>query len=216
MSQQINNNNPTVIILHGWTNGDISDMTDFLPDSEKNWMGWTKNELEKKGFVAINPFITNGYKLEYEDWKKEIDKLHIDKNTILVGWSSGGAFWVRWLSETKKRVKKLILVAPAKVVGNSKKSQDEIKALGIKPEWRPQWNRFHDFKCDIEIKNRVDEIVIFISNDATWLVEAANIYTKELDAKLIKISNQGHFENNRRPSPKFPELLEEISGELVK
>jgi len=189
------------------TIGDISDIPEFLPDSEQNWMGWTKKQLEERGYEVMNPFIRHGYRQEYEDWKKEIDKLDIDEDTILVGWSSGGAFWVRWLSETKRNVKKLILVAPAKVVGNSEKSQKEIKELGINSEWRASWDRFHDFKCDSEIKERVQEIVIFISNDADWLVEAANIYAKELDAKLIEIDNQGHFENYRRPSPAFPEIL---------
>jgi predicted alpha/beta hydrolase family esterase len=199
-----------VIILHGMTVGDISDIQEFLPDSEQNWMGWTKKQLEERGYSVTNPFIRYGYKQEYEDWKKEIDKLDIDQDTILIGWSSGGAFWVRWLSENKKRVKKLILVAPAKVAGNSEESQKEIKKLGIYPDWRPQWDRFHDFKCDLGIKDRVEEIVVFISNDADWLVEAAKIYAKELDAELIEIKNQGHFENSRRPSPKFPELLEVI------
>lgn len=205
-----NSDKPKVIMLHGWTNGDILDIPEFLPNNEKNWMGWTKKELEKRGFKVINPFLRYGYKSEYEDWKREIEKLDIDENTILVGWSSGGTFWVRWLSETKKQVKKLILIAPAKVVGNTEKSRAEIQALDINSEQRPQWDRFHNFECDLEIKNRIDEIVIFISNDADWLVEAAHIYAKELDAELIEIENQGHFENHRRPSPEFPELLEVI------
>lgn len=199
-----------VIILHGWTNGDITGIPDFLPDSEQNWMGWTKKELEKRGYHVEVPFLRNGYKSEYEDWKKEIETFVIDEDTVLVGWSSGGAFWVRWLSENKVRVKKLILVAPAKVTGNTEKSLREIQALDINPEWRAQWKRFHDFQCDPEIKNRVEEILVIISNDDDWLVEAAHIYSEEFDAKLIEIKNQGHFENHRRPTPEFPELLEAI------
>jgi len=199
-----------VILLHGWTNGDIAGIPEFLPDSEQNWMGWTKKELEKLGYHVSTPFLRYGYKSEYDDWKREIEKLDIDDDTILVGWSSGGAFWVRWLSENKRRVKKLILVAPAKIVGNTEKPLLEIRALDINPEWRPQWERFHDFQCDPEIKNRVEEIVIFISNDAPWLVEASHLYAKEFNAELVNIENQGHFENHRRPSPEFPELLKVI------
>jgi len=203
-------NNLKVIILHGWTNGDISGIPEFLPDNEQNWVGWTKKQLEKLGYHVSTPFLRYGYKSEYAEWKKEIEKLDIDESTILVGWSSGGAFWVRWLSENKRRVKKLILVAPAKVVGNTEESLAEIRDMDISPDWRPQWERFHDFQCDPEIKNRVEEIVIFISNDAPWLVKSATLYAQEFDAELITIENQGHFENHRRPSPEFPEMLQVI------
>lgn len=196
-----------VVILHGWFNGDVAGIPEYLPDSEKNWMGWTKKELEKRGYTVVSPFIRFGFQSEYEDWKREIEKIPINENTTLVGWSSGGAFWVRWLSETKRSIKKLVLLAPAKVVGNSDKSLAEIAALPLNPEWRPQWERFHDFVCDPDFKNRVGEIVIFTSDDAPWLIEAAEIYAKELNAELIKIPNQGHFENSRRPSPEFLELL---------
>ena len=195
--------NQKVIMLHGWTNGDISDIPEFLPDNPANWMGWMKQELEKIGYKVFTPFIRYGYKSKYEDWKKEIEKFDIDENTILVGWSSGGAFWVRWLGETKQRVKKLLLVAPAKVVGNSKMN----KALGINPDQRSQWDEFHNFITDPTIPDRVDDIIIFISNDADWLVEAANVYTKELRATLIHIPNQRHFTNDVRQSTEFPELL---------
>lgn len=192
-----------VIMLHGWTDGDIADIPEFLPDNPANWMGWTKQELEKMGYKVFTPFIRYGYKSDYEDWKKKIEKYDIDEDTILVGWSSGGAFWVRWLGETKQRVKKLILVAPAKVVGNSKMNN----AKGINPVQRLKWDKFHDFVTDPTIKNRVDEIIIFISNDADWLVESANLYKKELNAKLISIPDQGHFTNKERLSPEFPEIL---------
>ena len=204
------NNQNKVVILHGWTNGDISDILEFLPNNEQNWIGWTKKQLEKRGYPVSTPFLRYGYKSEYVEWKEEIEKLEIDENTILVGWSSGGAFWVRWLSENKRRVKKLILVAPAKVVGNTEESLAEIRDMDINPEWRPKWERFHDFQCDPEIKNRVEEIVIFISNDAPWLVQSATLYAQEFDAELITIENQGHFENHRRSSPEFPEILEVI------
>lgn len=197
-----------VVMLHGWHKGDISNIPEFLPDNPANWMGWTKQELEKRGYTVTNPFIRYGYRSEYEDWKREIEKIDIDDDTILVGWSSGGAFWVRWLGETKRRVKKLILVAPAKVVGNAKIN----KTTEIKPENRLQWDKFHDFVTDPTIKDHVGNIIIFISNDVDWLVEAAHLYSEELNAKLITIENQGHFSNHERTGPAFPELLAVVIG----
>ncbi|MFZ6014773.1 MAG: alpha/beta hydrolase [Patescibacteria group bacterium] len=204
---------PNVIMLHGWTNGDISGIPEYLPDSDQNWMGWIKKELENRGYKVECPFLRYGFKSYYDDWKKELEKLDINENTILAGWSSGGAFWVRWLGETKKKVKKLILVAPAKVVGNDEEWLKELREMQkeyLNPKWKDQWESFHNFECDETIKDRVDDISIFISNDARWLVDAAHLYAKEFDAKLIEIENQGHFENEKRPSPEFPEMLEEI------
>ena len=109
--------------------------------------------------------------------------------------------------------KKLILVAPSKVVGNSEKNMKALEKLqkdGLLEESKAPWKRFHNFKCDPTIKDRVGEITIFISNDVDWLVDSVHIYTKEFNAKLVEIKNQGHFANDTRPSPEFPEMLEAI------
>lgn len=191
-----NKNRKKVIILHGWTKGDISEIPEFLPESPENWMGWAKAELEKRGYDVTNPFVKDGYKQEYEDWKSEIEKLDIDENTTLVGWSAGAAFWVRWLGETKKVVQKLILVAPAKLYEEGCRE--------------PNFERFMDFSIDPTIKERVKDIVIFISNDSEDIVGSAHLYRDKLDAKLIEISNQGHFTKAERSSPEFRELIEEV------
>jgi len=195
----MNSNNRKVIILNGWTKGDISDIPEFLPDSLKNWMGWSKTELEKLGYVVINPFLKDGYKQEYEDWKSQIEKIDIDENTTLVGWSAGGTFWVRWLGETKKIVHKLILVAPAKLY---KKGNEESN-----------FDRFMNFSIDPSIKERVKNIVIFISNDSDDLVKSAHLYKDTLEADLIELSNQGHFTNAERSSPVFKELIAKVTEE---
>jgi predicted alpha/beta hydrolase family esterase len=206
-------NKPNIIMLHGWSDGDISNIPEFLPDSEQNWMGWTKKQLEDRGYKVDNPFLQDCYKSDYEGWKKGIEGLDINENTILVGWSSGGAFWVRWLGETKQVVKKLILVAPSKVVGNSDEVLQPLWKLhdeGEGPEYKKEWDSFHDFECDVTIKDRVESITIFVSDDMDWLVEASRIYARELEGNLIEIEGQGHFTKDKRLSPEFPELLEVI------
>ena len=188
-----------VIILNGWTQGDISDIPEFLPDNPANWMGWSKVELEKLGYSVTNPFLKDAYKQEYEEWKQQLDQLDIDKNTILIGWSAGGAFWVRWLGESKTHIRKLILVAPAK--------------LYTKSDAESNFDRFMDFTIDPSIKDRVNKIVIFISNDSKNLVQSAQLYQKELQAEMIQIAGQGHFTNAERITPAFPELIETIVKE---
>lgn len=188
-----------VIILNGWTNGDISNIPEFLPDNPANWMGWAKMELEKLGYMVTCPFLKDAYKQEYEEWKEQLERLNIDENTTLVGWSAGGAFWVRWLGETKRHVRKLILVAPAKLY---EKSGEESN-----------FDRFMDFTIDQSIKDRVKSIVIFVSNDDANLVESAHLYKQELQAKLWYIEGQGHFRNDQRLSPSFSELVDEVVKE---
>ena len=207
-----------VIMLHGWWHGDVAEIPEFLPDNPGNWMGWAKLELEKRGYNVMNPFIRFGHQIEYEDWKKEIEKLTIDENTILVGWSAGGAFLVRWLGETKRRVKKLILVAPAKVTGipSDLLKQDNQRALDglTETELASNWERFMYFKTNSTITERVKDIVVFVSDDDPWLVESARLYTKELKARLREIPGQGHFTNAEREVVEFPELMEECLKKL--
>ncbi|MBP7134115.1 alpha/beta hydrolase [Patescibacteria group bacterium] len=195
----------TIILLHGWTVGDISHNPEFLPDSPENWMGWAKQELEKLDYSVTTPFFRYGYKSEYSQWKQEIDKLDINESTVLVGWSSGGAFWVRWLGETKRKIKRLILVAPAKTVGNPVHFTVEL------PEGLDIWKRFHDFSTDPTIKDGITDITIFVSDDLDWLVKSSELYAEELAARLIRIEDQGHFLPNQRPGPAFPELLEALT-----
>lgn len=189
-----------VIILNGWTKGDISHILEFLPDNPANWMGWTKKELEQQGYEVYTPFLKDAYKQEYEEWKEQIESMvDIDEHSTLVGWSSGGAFWVRWLAETKASIDTLILVAPAKCYVKNGKEESNF-------------DRFMDFTIDSDIQTRVHKIVVFISNDTEDLLQSAALYTERLNAQRIEIPNQGHFTNAERLSPEFPELLDEIIG----
>ena len=185
-----------VVILHGRQSFNESDLP---PQNKRHWLGWLKRELEKKNIEAINPLIPNDWEASYEDWKKEVEKIEVDKNTTLVGTSAGGAFLVRWLGETKKSVNKLILVAPAK-------SSDDKKNKNKQD--------FYNFEIDSEIKKRVNDIVIYVSNDEKNILKSVDLYSKQLDARLVKLENRGHFTIFDNPVNKeFPELLDEISGE---
>ena len=189
-----------VIILHG---RQYKNKPDAPPQNIRHWLGWLKKELEKQGFEAINPLIPHDWKASYEDWKKEIEKIKIDRNTILVGTSAGGAFWVRYLGEIKQKAKKLILVAPAYFPGDTPDENNCKNKLD-----------FYNFKIDAEIKNRIKKIVIFTSdNDEERHIRAANLYGKSLSAQIIEIKGRGHFTLKWMGTEKFPELLEEVLKE---
>jgi len=131
---------------------------------------------------------------KYSEWKKEFEKIKIDENSVLVGTSAGGGFLVRWLGETKTKIKKLILVSPGKV-GKS----DRLE-------------KFYGDKA-YNIKNLVREkIVIYTSeDDHDYHIEGAKEYAKEFDGKFVQFGKgYGHFTSQTLVGKDFPEILEEI------
>lgn len=133
---------------------------------------------------------------DYNKFKKEFEKYKVDENTILVGHSCGSSFLVHWLGETKKRVSKLILVAPWKIPQKEKKGRDVD---------------FYNYSIDETIKNRVKEIVMFTADDeAEDGKKSLKIFHNALNGKIIELKGRGHYTLNDMGTEKFPELVEAI------
>ena len=105
------------IIIHGSPEKDLSMNKNYTPDNELHWLPWLKRRLEKNGVNAACLLMPTPWLPKYKEWIKEFRRFRISNSTILVGHSAGGAFLVRWLGETNRKIKKLILIAPAKVIG---------------------------------------------------------------------------------------------------
>jgi predicted alpha/beta hydrolase family esterase len=82
---------------------------------DKHWQPWLVENLKKHGYVADFPLMPEPWSPVYEEYKKVVDNLEINENTTLIGHSCGSAFLVRYLGDTKKKIDKLILVAPWKI-----------------------------------------------------------------------------------------------------
>jgi len=184
------------ILVHGANpkNKERIKAENYIPPNEKGWIGWIKKELESKKLKIDAPLMPQSWDPKYKHWKNEFEKMKIDENSILVGTSTGGAFLVRWLEDTQKKIKKLILVAP--VTGKENCN-----------EWLSE---FGDFKIGPEIKKNIEEIVVFISNDKIERIESAKFYTEKLDGKLIELEGRGHFTEKQMKTNEFPELIDEI------
>ena len=102
------------IIIHGCPSSKEKSMSAEKRTYDKHWIPWTKKQLEKQGFAVETPLMPEPWSPNYEDYKTVLDKLEVDKDTVLIGHSCGGAFLVRWIADTKKNIKKLILVSPGK------------------------------------------------------------------------------------------------------
>jgi len=185
------------IIVHG-SNSTEQSSKKSPPENERHWKPWLKKELEKRDINVSNELYPKDWAPSYKEWKKIFEKNNIDENTILLGHSAGGGFLVRWLDETKRKVKKLILVSP----GKSGKARNPARA-GLYGE-----------KTIKNISQFASEgIVIFTSdNDIPTHITGAKEYEKELPAKVIFLRDHGHFTKGDMGTEEFPELLNEITS----
>lgn len=141
------------IIIHGSNPKDIERVKEQgLPHQNKrNWIPWMKEKLEEKGIKTFNPLMPKNWGPKYEEWKREFEMLDVNKESVLVGHSAGAAFLVRWLGENPRKIKKLILIAPVKIL--------------VEPEY--YLKNLYDFQINEKIKDRINSVIIFVSdNDA--------------------------------------------------
>ena len=183
------------IIVHGCPSNIEKAMNPEERTYDKHWIPWLKKELEEKGIKTSVPLMPTPWEPDYNKWRKEFEKISINEESVLVGHSCGSSFLVRWLGETETRVKKLILVAPSKI---SEGRRDLL-------------NNLYDFDINENIKNRIGEIIIFVSDDDYEdIIKSAELYHKKLEGKLIELNGRGHFTLGDMGTKEFPELLEEI------
>ncbi len=184
------------VMIHGCPKDEKS-LIHVEEDTNKHWVPWIRKELNKMGFHVLNPLMPEAWHPNYEKWKAVMDTLPIDENSVLVGHSCGGAFLVRWLSENKKHIRKLILVAAAKTIADDASEEKKL---------------FFDFSVDPLLKNRIQETVVLIgTQDKERHRQNAILYAEALNGRLVQLSNRGHFSSaDMVKTNAFPELLEEI------
>lgn len=186
------NQNLNCVIIHGCPSDESEEPT---KEYAKHWMPWVKQQLEKKGIPTSLPLMPEAWHPDYEKFKNKFEKCNVNKNTILIGHSCGSAFLVRWLGETKTKVKKLILVAPWK----------------IPTKGDPFREKFYIYPIDTAIKQKIKDIVMFTAdNEEADGKQALAMYQEALGGNTIELSGRGHFTMSDMGTEEFPELLEEI------
>lgn len=175
------------IIIHGCPD-DCEDLS-----YNKHWIPWTKKQLLEKGIKTEVPLMPLPWQPDYKRFKKEFEKYTVGENTILIGYSCGCAFLVRWLGETKRKISKLILIAPWKIPDED----DEFRKL------------FYIYPIDETIKDRVKEIIMFTSNDEEEDgKKSLGIFHEALGGEIILLENHGHYTLGDMRTEEFPELVE--------
>jgi GT2 family glycosyltransferase len=183
------------LIIHGCPSRQ-EDLIDIRRMNAKHWIPWLAENLKRENLDVYTPIMPTPWAPVYEIWKKEFEKLPVNENSILVGHSCACPFLVRWLGETKRPIKKLVLVAPAKITKET--HSEEIRKL-------------YSFEIDESIRNRVSEIVILLGeNDSDRVKSSAKIFSSALNSSIRVMKNYGHFTFEDMGTTEFPELLKEI------
>jgi len=189
-----------VIIIHGCPGNEEKALDPEIRTYNKHWISWTKKELEKKGIETFTPLMPEPWTPDYEKFKEKFEKFEITEDTILIGHSCGCAFLVRWLGETKQKIKKLILVAPWKIP-DEERHGEKFELM----------KKFYEYKINSKIKNFIEEIIMFTSDDEEDDgKKSLKIFHEALGGKVIELKDHGHYVEGDMGTDEFPELLEEI------
>lgn len=179
------------LILHGIFN-----------NSQGNWFPWLKKSLEKEGYKVLVPnLIESDRPNTNKNWGLVIKQWQFNKESIIIGHSSGGAMALGFLQKlpTNLVIKKVILVSAFKDVLQDKFSENR-RGLFEKPfNWQ-------------KIKKSAQEIILIHSLDDPYVKpEQAYYLQKKLDCRLIMKKHEGHFNLEKGLQyKKFPLILDLI------
>lgn len=162
--------------------------------SNAHWIPWLQGQLLKHNIVAATPEVPLAFEPDWDIWKKEVERFDITSETILVGHSRGGDFWLRWLSENRdRRVGKVVLVAPS---------------LGYLTN---DDNYFGEYEIDPDLTVRTEGLILYASdNDHQQMIDSAAEIRSLIKDITYKEFHYGHFTLKGIGSHEFPELLAEL------
>ena len=180
----------TAIILHGMPSREEYLNPNSEAQSNKHWLPWIQRQLIINGVLAQAIELPEPYEPVYKKWVKTFEQFDVNEETILIGHSCGAGFLVRWLSENKIKVDKVVLVAPYLGL------DDRVKS------------NFFDFEIDPNISEKTNGLTIFTSNDDDDdILESVDKLKNNLEnIEVIELKDKGHFTFNGMKTREFPEL----------
>lgn len=183
------------IILHGRPSKQEYFDPSLPSASNDHWYPWLQKQLLLQHIKADTPEVINAYAPTWDVWVKEVERFDITTESILIGHSTGGGFWVRYLSEHPEvYVDTVVLVAPW---------------LNVKHE---ESLTFFDFDLDPGIVIRSKKFIIFVSDsDAQDIKNSIGFLKDKLpEASFKDFHNYGHFCYEDLQTDAFPELLRAV------
>ena len=179
----------SAIVLHGSCDREEYFSDDYPSLSNSHWLPWLQKQFLMQGMQAFTPEMPRAYAPEYSIWKSEFERYPVSEESILVGHSCGGGFLLRWLSESKCRVCRLILVAP-----------------WLDPAGR-KCSEFFSFTIDPALAERMETHLFESMNDEQDIRDSIAIIRAALPGlHYHAFDNYGHFCFDDMGTTRFPEL----------
>lgn len=182
------------LILHG------TDFDKELNQRNNNWFPWLKGELEKIGYEAWVPELPEAWHPDIERYWNFLKDFNFNKETLLIGHSSGAAtvFGLLHKLPSEKKINLAISVA-----GFYYDEGWDYEGLFSKP-W--DWEK---------IRNQANKIYVIASdNDPYIKMEQTNYLAAHAGVEPTMFSGAFHFSlGSGERFKQFPELLEIIKGE---
>jgi predicted alpha/beta hydrolase family esterase len=183
------------IILHGAPEKENYYDPKLPSESNAHWLPWLQKELLIRDIAAATPEIPLSFEPKWNVWCREVERFDITSETILVGHSAGGGFWLKYLSQHPElHVGKVVLVAPWLDPGRTLEED------------------FFAGEFDSGLASRTQGLIVLASDDdsESTLVSIDEITKQIKDIKLRTFPGYGHFTYDNLKGTEFPELLEEI------
>lgn len=181
------------MIIHGYNDRSEYEDANRPAASNDHWIPWIQRQLLLRGVEAQTPEMPGLYQPRYAEWKAMLDRFTPNESTLLIGHSCGGGFLVRWLSEEKRAVGNVILVAPW------------LDPSGkIDPE-------FFRFTVDPDLASRTASLTLMYStdDDPEILESVQRLESSVKNIRMRVFEGKGHFCLRDLGTEEFPELLRE-------
>ena len=199
-----------ILVIHGANSFlEYEDYIEALQQSAKqrkiedfDKKGWKGNLQEALGddYQVITPRMPNKNNARYLEWKIWLNGFidQIDENAIFIGHSMGGIFLAKYLSETKRNYKALVLVAAP--FGDGDEGKELRESLG-------------DFNFDDKdmLKNLADDkVTLFHSTDDPVVQYSdSDMYLTYLPhAKRVTLEGRSHC--NQETFPEVTQLVRSL------
>jgi predicted alpha/beta hydrolase family esterase len=102
----------SAIIIHGLPSEKEYFNAQKPSPSNAHWLPWLQHQLNIHGMLAQTPEMPAPYSPDYHHWKEVFEYFPLTEQTDVVGYSLGGGFLLRWLSENPSaKLGKVALVA---------------------------------------------------------------------------------------------------------
>ncbi len=184
----------TAYLLHGTCDAHEFYEMDFPSLSNAHWFPWLQQKFLRADYLCQCLEMPRAYAPRYDEWVDTFKSTSLNEDSILVGYSAGAGFLLKYFAENPKlKVAKIFLVAPW---------LDPLRENGD----------FLSFTWRMGLRDQFGQVELFYSaNDFVLEVkECVETVLKNLpDVGVHFYQDKGHFTFSEI-GPQFPELWEAI------